>query len=42
MWGLKYDTNEPMYDTERDSQTGHKVVVAKGEGRGGDGLRAQD
>ena len=21
MWNLKYDTNEPMYETETDSQT---------------------
>ena len=34
MWNLKYDTNEPIYKTEIDSQT-EQTVVAKGEGGGG-------
>ena len=29
MWNLKYGTNEPMYETETDSQTENKHVVAK-------------
>ena len=28
---LKYDTNEPIYETETDSQTENRLVVAKGE-----------
>ena len=28
MWNLKYDTNEPIYETETDSQTYHKVWLA--------------
>ena len=35
MWNLKYDTNEHIYETETDSQTEHRPVVAKGEGGGG-------
>ena len=37
MWNLKYDTNEPIYETEtkiRDIE--NRLVVAKGE-RGGRG-----
>ena len=30
MWNLKYDTNEPTYKTETDSQ--NRLVVAKEEG----------
>ena len=31
MWNLKYDTNKPIYETERDSQ--RKWTIAKrGEG----------
>ena len=30
MWNLKYDTNELIYETERDSE--NRLVVAKGEG----------
>ena len=30
MWNLKYDTNELIYKT--DSQTGNRLVVAKGAG----------
>ena len=33
MWNLKYDTNEPMKQT--DSWTQNRLVVAKGEGVGG-------
>ena len=36
MWNPKYDTNELTYETERDSQTYRRNVVADGEGsRGG-------
>ena len=35
MWNLKYDTNEPIYKTETDSQTENRLVVAKREGGGG-------
>ena len=35
---LKYGTNEPIYRTERDSQTENRLVVAKGQGREWDGL----
>ena len=38
MWNLKYDTNELIYDTETDSQTENRLVVAKGEGVGKDGV----
>ena len=34
MWNLKYDTNELIYETERDSQTENRLVVAKVEGVG--------
>ena len=32
MWNLKYDTNEPIYETETESGTENRLVVAKGEG----------
>ena len=32
MWNLKYGTNELIYETETDSQTENRLVVAKGEG----------
>ena len=35
MWNLKYDTNELIYETERDSE--NRLVVAKGEGEVGEG-----
>ena len=35
MWNLKYDTNEPIYETETESQTENRLVVAKGEEVGG-------
>ena len=35
MWNLKYDTNEPIYETETESQTiEDRLLVAKGEGGG--------
>ena len=38
MWNLKYDTNELIYKTERDSQTENKLMVTKGDsGVGGRG-----
>ena len=38
MWNLKYGTNEPIYETEIDSQTEIRLVVAKGVGRERDGM----
>ena len=35
MWNLKYDINEPIYETEAESQTENRLVVAKGEEVGG-------
>ena len=35
MWSLKYDTNEPIYETETESWIENGLVVAKGEGVGG-------
>ena len=35
---LKYDTNEPTYERETDSQTENRLVVAKGVGRDGVGV----
>ena len=35
MWNLKYDTGEPINETETESQTENRLVVAKGEGGGG-------
>ena len=40
MWNLKYDTNELIYKT--DSHTESRLVVAKGEGGGRDGLGVSD
>ena len=37
MWNIKYDINEPIYET--DSWTQRTLVVAKGEEVGGDGVR---
>ena len=34
MWNLKYDTNEPIYKTETDSDIENRLVVAKGKGVG--------
>ena len=30
MWNLKYDTNELIYETDTDSDTENRFVVAKG------------
>ena len=35
MWNLKYDTNEPIYETETITDIENRLVVAKGEGVGG-------
>ena len=36
MWNLKYDTNEPIYETETTlMDIENRLVVAKGEGVGG-------
>ena len=35
MWNLKYDANEPIYETETLTDVENKLVVAKGEGVGG-------
>ena len=36
MWNLKYNTNEPICETETDSKDiQNRLVVAKGEGGGG-------
>ena len=32
MWNLNYDTNEPIYETETDSQVKRRLVVAIEEG----------
>ena len=40
MWNLKYDTNEPIYETETDSQTQKTYVwllTGSGEEEGGIG-----
>ena len=31
MWNLKHDTNEFSYETEKDSQTENRPVVAEGQ-----------
>ena len=35
MYNLKYDTNEPTYETDRITDIENRLVVAKGEGAGG-------
>ena len=35
MWNLKYDTNEPICETNRITDIENRLVVAKGEGVGG-------
>ena len=35
MWNLKYDTDEPIYERETDSNIENRLVIAKGEGVGG-------
>ena len=42
MWNLKYDTNEPIYKTETDTDIENRLVVAKGEGVGREGLGVWD
>ena len=43
MWNLKYETNELIYETETDSQTENRLMVAKGErGWGWEGLGVWD
>ena len=37
MWNLKYNTNEPICETEIESHIESRLVVAKGE-EGGRGL----
>ena len=37
MWTVKYDTNEPVYKIETDSQTENRFGVTTGE-RGGRGM----
>jgi len=37
MWNLKYGRNEPIHETEIDSQTQIKLVIAGGEGERGTG-----
>ena len=32
MWDLKYDTNEPTFKTEIESDIDNRLVVSKGEG----------
>ena len=32
MWNWKYDTNEPIWETETIMKIENKVVIAKGEG----------
>ena len=32
MWNLKYDTNEPIYETNRITDIENRLVVAKGGG----------
>ena len=34
MWNLKYDTNEPIYETNRITDIENRLLVAKGEGVG--------
>ena len=36
-WNLKYDTSEIIYKTVSDSDTENKLMVAKGDNRGGRG-----
>ena len=38
MWSLKYDTNELIYETDRLTDTGNRLVVVEEEdGQGKDG-----
>ena len=38
IWNLKYSTNEPVSETEMESQTKNRLVVTKRAGLGKDGL----
>ena len=38
MWNLKYDTKEPIYETESDSRHREQPCGFQGGGVGGDGL----
>ena len=43
MWNLKYDTNEPIYETETDSQTrGQTGAFQEGGEWGREGLGFKD
>ena len=43
MWSLKYDTNEPIYKTNRLTDIENRLVLTKGEERWGrDGLGVWD
>ena len=35
MWNLKYNTNEPIYDTETELWIENRLAVPEGEGFGG-------
>ena len=35
MWNIKYNTNEPIYETETELWMENRLAVAKGEGFGG-------
>ena len=41
MWGLKYDANEHIYETEREAQT-QKTGLWLPRGLGGEGLGVRD
>ena len=43
MWNLKYDTNEPIYETETESGTQRiDLCLSRGGGWGKDGLGVWD
>ena len=42
IWALKYDTNELIYETETDSQTQSRLVVAKRKGAGEEWIEVCD
>ena len=44
MWNIKYDTNEPIYEIETDSDIENRLVVSKrrGLGEGWSGLGLAD
>ena len=37
-WNLNYDTNEPICKTNKLTDIENRLVVAKGEGKGGSGM----